>query len=120
MHTISNTSILTELTEEALPDFHCQKCELTGSCFIRRELKLKNRILIVHINRFAANADGTIRKELSTQRILRRFLNYELVGIICHKGKRVESGHYVYYHQISPKRWGYFNDNSVEEFELEQ
>lgn len=43
-------------------------------------------------------------------------MNYELFGIVCHKGKRAERGHYVYYHCIEPKRWALFNDNCVEEF----
>ena len=81
---------------------------------MRTELKLGSKIFIVHINRFSTNSDGTIKKELSTQRILRKFLNYELVGLLCHKGKRAERGHYVYYHQVSVKRWALFNDNCVE------
>jgi ubiquitin C-terminal hydrolase len=80
-----------------------------------RKLNPKCKILIVHINRFSL-CDGEAYKELSTQRILRKFLNYELVGMICHSGKKVTWGHYMYYHKLTDKRWAHFNDRVVEEF----
>jgi ubiquitin C-terminal hydrolase len=41
-------------------------------------------------------------------------MDYQLVGIICHLGKNMEHGHYVYYHKVGEKRWALFNDNVVE------
>lgn len=75
-------------------------------------------IFIVHINRFS-HMNGVTRKELSTETILRQFLQYTLVGMICHRGKNVEHGHYVYYHRIHGRKWASFNDKVTEEFELE-
>lgn len=46
--------------------------------------------------------------------------SYELVGMVSHKGRSVNHGHYVYFHRINPKRWAEFNDNQVTEFEIEQ
>ena len=45
-------------------------------------------------------------------------MGYDLVGMICHIGKNVEHGHYIYYSRINPKRWAQFNDKYVEEFDL--
>ena len=45
-------------------------------------------------------------------------MGYELVGMICHIGKNVEHGHYIYYSRISGTRWAQFNDKYVEEFDL--
>lgn len=42
--------------------------------------------------------------------IQRQFMNYELCGMICHIGKNVEHGHYIYYAKIGEKRWAQFND----------
>ena len=41
-------------------------------------------------------------------------MNYDLVGMICHIGKNVEHGHYVYYGKIGEKRWAQFNDRYTE------
>lgn len=71
----------------------------------------------MHINRFS-HEKGKTKKELSTQTILRTFLKYELVGMICHIGKNVEHGHYIFYSRVSPTRWAQFNDKYVEEFDL--
>ena len=68
-----------------------------------------SEILIVHINRFSNNK-GSIKKELANQKILRRIAGYELVGMIFHIGRYVQSGHYVYYSKISKKRWAELND----------
>jgi hypothetical protein len=43
---------------------------------MRTKLLSKSKVLIVHINRFSTAIDGKIKKELSTQRILRKFLIY--------------------------------------------
>jgi uncharacterized UBP type Zn finger protein len=55
---------------------------------------------------------------MSTQDIRRKFLGYTLVGIISHRGKNVQHGHYVYYHRINAKRWALMNDLATEEFDL--
>lgn len=78
-----------------------------------RKLGSNSKVLIVHINRFSISGGQTF-KELSTQRILRKFMNYDLVGILCHRGKKVERGHYVYFHRVNPNRWAIFNDKIVE------
>lgn len=36
--------------------------------------------------------------------------------MVVHKGKKIDRGHYVYYHRLNSKRWALFNDNEVEEF----
>lgn len=82
-------------------------------CISKRKLIPECKILIVHINRFS-HEDGKAKKELSTQTILRTFGNYDLVGMICHIGKNVEHGHYIYYGKVSAKRWAQFNDQMVE------
>lgn len=41
-------------------------------------------------------------------------MGYQLVGMICHVGKNVENGHYLYYGKVSEKRWAKFNDLFVE------
>jgi ubiquitin C-terminal hydrolase len=79
----------------------------------------KSKIMIVHINRFSHSGTSTI-KLLPTEPIQRKFLEYSLVGIICHKGRNVEHGHYIYYHQINRRRWVVMNDLQTEEFELSQ
>lgn len=82
-----------------------------------RKLAPECNIMIVHINRFS-HENGRTKKELSTQTILRNFGAYQLVGMICHIGKNVENGHYIYYGRINPKRWAQYNDKIVEEFDL--
>lgn len=56
---------------------------------------------------------------MPSERILRRFENYELVGMVFHIGKLVEVGHYVYYSRLGKKRWVEFNDETTSEFELD-
>ena len=73
--------------------------------------------MIVHINRFS-HEKGKTKKELSTQTIVRKFGGFELVGMVCHIGKNVEHGHYMYYGRVGPRRWAQFNDQMVEEFDL--
>lgn len=43
---------------------------------MRTKFTSKSKVLIVHINRFSSDKDGKIKKQLSTQTILRKFLNY--------------------------------------------
>lgn len=43
-------------------------------------------------------------------------MTYQLVGIVSHIGKTVNSGHYEYWHRINTKRWAHFNDKYVTEF----
>jgi uncharacterized UBP type Zn finger protein len=40
---------------------------------------------------------------------------YELVGIIFHIGKFVQSGHYIYYSKVSRRRWVELNDETTTE-----
>lgn len=96
---------------EDLSDFSCEKCS-KKNINKRTRINLISEIFIVHINRFSVT-HGIAKKELPTQKILRTFENYELVGMIFHIGKNVECGHYVYNWKKGPKRWVEFNDLQV-------
>lgn len=88
-----------------------------GKCQNIRKISPKSKIFIVHINRFSIK-DGVCKKELSNQTILRKFLDYELVGMICHCGKNIDSGHYKYFAKIGSKQWVEMSDRNVLRFEL--
>lgn len=79
---------------------------------LETKISQKSKVFIVHINRFT-HTNNIAKKELSTQRILRKFLDYDLYGMVCHNGKNVYSGHYIYFHQINDRKWAEFNDYVV-------
>lgn len=66
--------------------------------------------------------NGVCKKELSNQTILRKFLNYELVGMICHIGKNINSGHYKYFakDKRNPNQWIELSDKNVLKFTLDK
>ena len=92
-------------------DFTCEKCKKKKSRKVTR-VRLPREIFIVHINRFSMN-DKEAKKELATEGIPRYFEGFDLVGMVFHIGKNVQSGHYVYYSRVDPMKWNYFNDSSV-------
>ena len=111
MHTIPHTHSFALEYAEDISDYPCPKCK--ERFFTKTTtLTLKGSILIVHINRFSVSK-GELRKELPTKSIQRNIGNYELVGMLFHIGKRMQSGHYTYYSRIDQKRWADMNDGTV-------
>lgn len=92
------------------------KCKLRN-CQTIRVFEPVGKVFFLHLNRFS-HINGVIRKELATQKIPRVFMGYELIGIVFHIGKNVQTGHYIYYQRVGAKRWAEMNDNQVFEFEL--
>jgi len=72
---------------EDITDYQCPKCHQRQFRKISRLLP-NSHILLVHINRFSVHK-GNTKKELPTQPILRKFKDYELVGMLFHIGKKI-------------------------------
>jgi uncharacterized UBP type Zn finger protein len=98
-------------------DYKCSKCG-KDKCTKTTTLTLNSTIFIMHINRFSSQR-GNTKKELPTKTIQRKIGAYELVGMVFHYGKNMESGHYVYYSRLEKNRWAEMNDSIVKEFELD-
>ena len=85
--TINRDEILKQKYDDKIEGYKCEKCSQT-ECKLEKTIKPKSEVLIVHINRFE-HIKGVAKKLLSTQKIVRKFLDYELQGIIFHFGRDV-------------------------------
>lgn len=111
-------------------EFVCEDCKVTTKAIIRKRIEKAPRNLIIHLKRFAypsLKKDRSLigyKHKLSVDKFLEKSkdnpvnqsIEYALYGMIIHKGKEMDRGHYICLFKREDK-WYEFDDDKVYEIQ---
>jgi Ubiquitin carboxyl-terminal hydrolase len=123
------------ITGDTISDYMCEKCDKRVDITKRNLIESVPNILIIHLQRIVFNFDTfanekiNSRLEFPTDVDLYPYtklglentepdtteFQYELTGIVVHKGT-AEMGHYYSFIKTEPNKWFEFNDSTVKSF----
>ena len=98
--------------------YNCQKCSGAQNCTKKMSIESTPPFIFLHLKRFKYGNRTVSRSKLRNRvtfpleglRIAEDM--YDLIGIVCHHGSSVGSGHYTSYGKCG-SRWLHYNDSVV-------